>query len=194
MQNLIFNESADFRFHSAESMAKDIILGLGDVQKDIKLLIMELIKPFEPKKQIGIARAVGNYCYGNGKTTSSYDSVNKLLEEIYSLIDNPILIYSYGKQKQPYYSTELPLNSQFPENWGWENSSQFYELDTEFQDKEYFQNIEPVDICHLVRKMDNFLMERGISYKFLRNYEHVLRAFNSLDEPQNNPTDESYYD
>lgn len=174
-----------------QSVARDIIMGLKDVEnKNIKLLILQRLEEIPLHEQVKFAKAINDHNEGKGTYYSGNKEIDDRLEECYHLIDNPILIYSYGKQKQPYYSTELPLNSQFPENWGWENSAQFYELDTEFIDKDYFQNIEPVDICHLVRKMDKFLMERGISYKFLRNYEHVLRAFNSLDEPQDNPTDE----
>jgi hypothetical protein len=60
-------------------------------------------------------------------------------------------------------SIDLPLEEQYKENWGWEDSYQRYELDQEFQDKEYFQDMDPDDLIHLVRKMDNFLRERGIS-------------------------------
>lgn len=79
-------------------------------------------------------------------------------------------------------SIDLPLEEQFRENWSWENSHQRYELDQEYQEKEYFQNMDPNDLCHLVRKMDNFLMERGISDCFYRNYYLAIQTFNELDE------------
>ena len=178
MKELSFTESAGFKYCPAETEAKNIILNLEGVRKNIKLLIIERLKPFEPQKQLGIARAVRDYCEGSGHTTSSSDEIiNELLQEFYHLIDNPMLIHGYGKKGEPIHSTELPLNFQYQENWGWEGYLQCYELDTEFKDKHYFQSMDPEDICRLVRKMDNFLMERGISYQFLRNYEHVLRAY-----------------
>ncbi len=79
-------------------------------------------------------------------------------------------------------SIDLPLEEQFRENWGWENSFQRLQLDREFQEKSYFTEMDPEELIFLVRHMDNFLMERGISYPFLRNYELACHAFSKLDE------------
>lgn len=89
-------------------------------------------------------------------------------------------------------SIDLPLEEQFGENRGWENSNQRYELDTMFQDKEYFQDMDPEDLCHLVRKMDNFLMERGLTYYFLNNYFLAIQAFKNLDEIDNDYPNSEY--
>ncbi len=82
-------------------------------------------------------------------------------------------------------SIDLPLEDQFRENWNWENSSQRYELDIDFQEKSYFTEMDPEELCFLVRHLDNFMMERGISYTMLHNYYHAIHAFNKLDEPDN---------
>ena len=78
-------------------------------------------------------------------------------------------------------SYDIPLEHQYRENWHWEDSFQRYELDNEFQEKSYFQNMDPEDLCRLVRKMDNFLVERGVSYRFIRNYYLAVKTFNELD-------------
>ena len=89
-------------------------------------------------------------------------------------------------KKEPLRSVDLPLEEQFRENWGWENSYQRYELDNDFQDIGYFYDMDPEDLCHLVRKMDNFMMERGISYVFIHNFYLAIKAFNELDKKDNN--------
>lgn len=75
------------------------------------------------------------------------------------------------------FSIDLPLEEQFRENWGWEDSFQRYELDREFQDKEYFEAMEANDFIKLIRKLDNFLMERGLSEYFIRNYGLACQVF-----------------
>lgn len=82
----------------------------------------------------------------------------------------------------------VPQENRFGENWTWEDSGQCYELDTEFQDRSYFENMDPDDLCHLVRHMENFMMERGITMAFFRNYAKADHAFEALDkqEPADN--------
>lgn len=82
-------------------------------------------------------------------------------------------------------SIELPLDAQFRENWGWENSNQLLELDTEFQDMDYFYNMDPEDFFHLIRKMDNFLRERGLSEYFISNYGKANIAFHFIEKKLN---------
>lgn len=85
------------------------------------------------------------------------------------------------KMKEPLRSSNLPEEKQFKENWGWENSFQRYEMDQEFQDKWYFECMEPNDLIKLVRKMENFFMERGISIYFMRNYLLASKVFEELE-------------
>ena len=70
---------------------------------------------------------------------------------------------------------------QFGENRGWENCSQFYVLDRDFQEKSYFSEMDPNEFIHLIRKMDNFLMERGISEYFIRNYAYACVVFDEMN-------------
>ena len=79
-------------------------------------------------------------------------------------------------------SIDLPLEEQYKENWGWENSYQRNEIDSKFLDKEYFQSMNANDLIHLVRKMENFLRERGLSDYFIRNYGLADQVFRELDE------------
>lgn len=78
-------------------------------------------------------------------------------------------------------SIDLPLEEQFGENRGWEDSYQRYELDTMFLEKEYFQDMDLDDFLHLIRKLDNFLMERGISEYFIRNFALACKVFDEID-------------
>lgn len=87
--------------------------------------------------------------------------------------------------KELYKSIDLPLEEQFKENWNWEDSYQRYELDQEIQDKEYFQNMDGDDFIHLIRKMDNFLMERGISCYFIKNYYLACIVFDEFNRGEN---------
>lgn len=80
-------------------------------------------------------------------------------------------------------SIELPLKEQYAENHGWENSYECYELDTEFRSLEHFLEMEENDLIRLIRKMDNFLEERGISTIFSRNYALVDRAYRIKTTP-----------
>ena len=90
-------------------------------------------------------------------------------------------------------SIDLPLEEQYKENWGWEDSRQRYELDCEFQDKMYFEDLDPEELINLVRKMDNFLMERGISDYFLRNFALASQVFDELCKEENVHHDSEYY-
>ena len=67
-------------------------------------------------------------------------------------------------------SIDLPLEMQFGENRKWEESFQRYQLDQDFQEKSYFAEMDADEFLHLIRKLDNFLMERGVSEYFIRNY------------------------
>lgn len=82
-------------------------------------------------------------------------------------------------------SIDLPLEAQFAENHGWENSYQRYELDQEFQDIDYFYCMDPDEFFHLTRKMDNFLRERGISEYFISNYRNANVAFVEIEKQLN---------
>ena len=79
-------------------------------------------------------------------------------------------------------SIDLPLEMQFRENWGWEDSLQCYELDTEYQDMSYFTDMDPDDLIKLIRKMDNFLKERGLSDHFISNFSEASVAFEALND------------
>lgn len=94
--------------------------------------------------------------------------------------------FNFIRMKEPFRSIELPPEKQFGENWNWENSSQQYELDTEFKDLEYFTNMDDNDLIYLIRKMENFLMERGISCCFMRNYALADEAFRKMCDREDN--------
>jgi len=79
-------------------------------------------------------------------------------------------------------SIDLPLEEQYKENFGWENSYQRNEIDSKFLDKEYFQSMNANDFIHLIRKMENFLRERGLSDYFIRNYGLADQVFREMDE------------
>lgn len=79
-------------------------------------------------------------------------------------------------------SIQLPPENRFGENWTWEDSEQCYELDHEFHSQYYFDDMDADDLCHLIRKMDNFLRERGISDHFIQNYGKCCHAFHKFDE------------
>lgn len=82
-------------------------------------------------------------------------------------------------------SIDLPLEAQFAENHGWEDSYERYQLDREFQDIEYFYEMDPEEFFHLIRKMDNFLRERGISEYFISNYGKANVAFVEIEKRLN---------
>lgn len=79
-------------------------------------------------------------------------------------------------------SIQIPQENRFGENWEWEDSGQCYELDTEFQDMRYFEEMDADELIYLIRKMDNFLRERGISHAFTDNYGKCCHAFHKLVE------------
>lgn len=79
----------------------------------------------------------------------------------------------------------VPQENRFGENWDWEDSEQCYELDTKFQNKEYFEQMDGDEQIKVFRKMENFMMERGITQCFMRNYltlDQVMRE----EEERNN--------
>jgi hypothetical protein len=86
------------------------------------------------------------------------------------------------KQMERSRSTILPLECQFGENWDWEDSLQCYELDSEFLDNEYFEDMDADDLIKMVRHMENFMMERGVNMYFFRNYAKADKAFEELDK------------
>ena len=98
------------------------------------------------------------------------------------------------KPKELNRSIDLPLEEQFRENWGWEDSSQRELVDCDFLDLSYFTSQDPDDLIRLVRKMDNFLRERGISECYLKNYYLAVRAFYALDEEEDSNKSRNYYD
>lgn len=89
------------------------------------------------------------------------------------------------KVKELNRSIDLPLEAQFAENFNWEDSFQRYELDQEFQDIDYFYSMDPDEFFHLIRKMDNFLRERGISEYFISNFGKANIAFAEIEKQLN---------
>lgn len=118
--------------------------------------------------------------------SDSLDNVDKANEKC-DFIDIKLKQYKRkSKMKDLLRSIDLPLEEQYGENRGWENSHQRYEIDCEFQDREYFRCMSFDELYHIVRHMDNFLMERGISEYFIRNHDYAVeefykRANNSVD-------------
>ena len=80
------------------------------------------------------------------------------------------------------FSIDLPLEEQIRENWGWENSFQRYLLDRDYQDMSFFTEMDPDDLIKLVRKMENFLQERGLSDYFISNFSKASVAFEALND------------
>ncbi len=78
----------------------------------------------------------------------------------------------------------VPQENRFGENWDWEETTQCMELDTEFQDMGYFEQMDGDELCHLIRHMENFMMERGITMTFFRNYAKADQAFENLDKKE----------
>lgn len=89
------------------------------------------------------------------------------------------------KVKELNRSIDLPLEDQFAENHGWEDSSQRYLLDQEYQDIDFFYSMDPDEFFHLIRKMDNFLRERGISDYFISNFGKANIAFVEIEKQLN---------
>lgn len=83
---------------------------------------------------------------------------------------------------EPISSTIIPVDKRFEENRKWEEGQEFYMLDSGSIDKSHFDSMGFDDICLLIRHMENFLMEHGISQQFMRNYATVDAIFNELDK------------
>ncbi len=82
-------------------------------------------------------------------------------------------------------SVEIKLEDQFRENWGWENSSQRYELDEECQSMEYFQSMDDEEQLYLSRKIENFFEERGVSTALARNFAMLVQDMRNREEQDN---------
>ena len=95
-----------------------------------------------------------------------------------------------SKMKHLTRSVELPQDNQWGENWEWETSYQCYEVDAEFKDKSYFEQMDDEEKICLIRKMENFIEERGVSIAFARNYAKLDHVFHGLDEPKNRNIEE----
>ena len=78
-------------------------------------------------------------------------------------------------------SIVLPLEEQYRENQGWEDSFLCHELDRECKKIDYFRKMNHEELILLIRKMDNFLMERGVGDCFCRNYALADQAFHEMD-------------
>lgn len=50
---------------------------------------------------------------------------------------------------------------------------------------DFFYNMDPEDFFHLIRKMDNFLRERGLSEYFISNYGKANIAFHFIEKKLN---------
>ena len=74
-------------------------------------------------------------------------------------------------------SITLPLERQWGENHNWENSLQCHTLDSQYVEKEYFSDMDFDELVKLIRKMDNFFDERGISTYFFRNFALADQVF-----------------
>lgn len=83
---------------------------------------------------------------------------------------------------EPISSTIIPVDKRFEENRKWEEGQEFYMLDSGSIDKSHFDSMSFNDIFLLIRHMENFLMEHGISLHFMRYYATVDAIFNELDK------------
>lgn len=80
----------------------------------------------------------------------------------------------------------VPQENRFGENWSWEDTNECLEIDTEFQDEEYFEKLESEEKYKLFRHMENFMMERGITQCFMRNYLKLDEAIREEEENSEN--------
>lgn len=80
----------------------------------------------------------------------------------------------------------VPKENRFGENWTWEDSEQCYQLDTERQDKDYFDQMDGNEKIKVFRKMENFMMERGITQSFMRNYLMLEQSMREEEEKYDN--------
>ena len=87
-------------------------------------------------------------------------------------------------------SLELPQDEQWGENWEFECSRECYELDTELMDKYYFDQMDDEEKWRLIRKMENFIEERGVSVPFARNYALLDQSCREIDEKQNSSSED----
>lgn len=105
---------------------------------------------------------------GQVKMAKDFDSI-----ELSEDSSNPITTL-----KEPLKSIDLPLKDQFRENWFWEDSAERRALDNDFWEEEDFRRMDFCELAHLLRKMDNFLKERGVSECFFRNHQLAAKVFN----------------
>jgi len=119
------------------------------------------------------------------KETITYEGIISfaLFKEVYNYINDKYC--TRMRKKHLFRSVELQLEDQFGENRGWENSSQRYELDEEFQDKEYFERMDEIEQIRLSRKMENFFEERGVSTALAHNYAMLEQVICKKDEQNN---------
>lgn len=84
------------------------------------------------------------------------------------------------KAKEPMFNTILPKEELFGENKNWEDSQQYYNLNTEFKELEDFRTMTSDERIHLLRHMENSFMERGLCIEFIRNYGLADQAFREM--------------
>jgi hypothetical protein len=87
--------------------------------------------------------------------------------------------------KHPKLGESSQVLQHYKENQGWENSSQRYELECEFLDEGYFEDMSLEELFWIIRRQENFLMERGIRYPFIHNFSLALHAFDKLKDEDN---------
>lgn len=143
----------------------------GDNEYDITLTGGDARLPLEVGQQVLADLRWEHFKYNNEWTDEYF--VNSIL---------PLNI-KRNKAIQDFKSSIiLPLDNQLHENWGWEDSFEFYVLDYSFKDMEYFTKMNDEELIHLIRKMDNFMTERGISDSFMRNYALADEAFRKMND------------
>ncbi len=143
----------------------------GDNEYDITLTGGDARLPLEVGQQVLADLRWEHFKYNNEWTDEYF--VNSI---------SPLNIKRNNIMQNFKSSIVLPLENQFHENWGWEESYQCYVLDYEFKTLEYFSNMDDEELIHLIRKMDNFLSERGISDCFMRNYALADEAFRKMND------------
>lgn len=82
-------------------------------------------------------------------------------------------------------SMPIAPEMRYGENFKWEDSGEFYEMDREFSDDYYYSQLDFDSLLKLIRHMDNFICEHGISDYFLRNFEKCASEFKRrCNEPE----------
>lgn len=125
--------------------------------------------------------------------SDSLDNVDKANEKCDFIDINLKHFRRKSSMKHLVRSIELPQDMQWGENWEFECGHLCHELDTEFKNKYYFDQMDDEEKLSLIRKMENFVEERGVNVQFIRNYALLDQSCRELDEKENSNSESDFY-